>query len=116
MGATNQRFQPGGDFNQGKGLTEIIVGAEAQPFHALAKRIASGEDQYRFAARFFTPFAQNIQPINTRQRQIEDHGIVWRRIERGFPFFSASEPINGEAHFPQPGFDAIADKLVIFHQ
>lgn len=62
VGATNQGLQTGGNFNQRERFTQIVIGAEAQPFNPLAERIAGREDQYRLVAALITPFAQDIQP------------------------------------------------------
>jgi hypothetical protein len=76
VGATDQRFQARGHFNQGERFAQIVIGAEAQPFHPLAERIAGGEDQYRFVAAFVAPFAQNIQAIDAGQGQVQNCGVV----------------------------------------
>ena len=116
VGATNQGLQTGGNFNQRERFTQIVIGAEAQPFNPLAERIAGREDQYRLVAALITPFAQDIQPVDAGQRQVEDRRVIGRRIERGFALFAAGKPVDAEAHFCQPDFNAIADELVVFHQ
>ena len=76
VGAADQCFQAGRYLNQGERFAQIIIGAQAQPLHPLAERIAGGEDQHRFMAAFVAPLAQNIEAINARKSEIKNCRVV----------------------------------------
>ncbi len=116
VAATYQRLKAGGHFDKRKGFTEIIVGTQTQPLDALVERIPCGQDQHWLAAALFPPFAQDLQPVNTGQGQVEHHGVIGGAVERRSAGFTLGEPVQAKAQFRQSGLNAVANQLVVFYQ
>ncbi len=79
VGATNQGLRRAATSISAKGFTQIVIGAEAQPSTrwlsaSRAVRISTGSWRPLMA-----PFAQDIQPVDTGQRQVEDRRVIGRR-------------------------------------
>lgn len=116
VATADQRLQARRHFGQRERLAQIIVGAALQPADSLLQRVAGGEDQDRHVLPGLAPLAQQIQTVEARQAEIEDHRVVRRTVQRIFADDAVGEPVQIEAEFGQPGLDAVPDQFVIFDQ
>ena len=112
----DQRLQARRHFGQRERFAQIVVGAALQPADPLLQRIAGGKDQHRHILPGLAPLAQEIQSIEARQAEIEDHRVIRRAAQGVFTNRAVGEPVQIEAEFGQPGLDAVPDQFVIFDQ
>ena len=63
-------------FLDAKRLHEVIVGTRVDALDALAPTIAGGEDQHRQGHRYRAEPSEYGEPVETRQTEVEDHGVV----------------------------------------
>ncbi|MNG94414.1 hypothetical protein D3C79_534250 [compost metagenome] len=105
----DQRLQARRDFRQGKRFAQVIISAALQAADALFQRIARGKDQHRHVMAGLAPLAQQIQPIQARQAEIEDHRIVRRAFQRIFTDQPVGKPVQIKTELGQPGLDTVTD-------
>ena len=70
-----QRFDAGNQLLHRKRLSQIVIGTGFQPGNAVGFAAAGADDDDRQVARHLTDASANLQPVNAREHQVEDHRI-----------------------------------------
>ena len=74
--APDQRTQPGQNFFHAKRLGDVIVGASVDALHLLVPAAARGQNQHRHLDTPVAPPAQQREPVDLRQAEIEEDRVV----------------------------------------
>ncbi|MOA09220.1 hypothetical protein D3C78_1290360 [compost metagenome] len=87
-----------------------------QPADTLFQRVTRGQDQHRHILPGLTPLAQQIQPVQPRQAEIEDHRIIRCTVQGVLTDDAIGKPVEVKPQLGQARLDAITDQFVVFNQ
>ena len=79
--AAQQRAHAREQLAQRERLDEVVVGAGVQPGDAVVDLFARGQHQHRRAVAALAQAPADLQAVDVRHRDVEDHGLVGRRSE-----------------------------------
>jgi hypothetical protein len=80
-------------------------------------RSARGQDENRHGHAAFAPAAQQGEPVQLGQAEIEDHGVVTLRLAQILTPLAVVRPIDRVPSFLQSGLELLGEsRFVLDHQ
>jgi hypothetical protein len=76
VAAPRERLQPRQELVEGERLRQVVVGAGLQPAHAVLDRVERGQDEHVHVLAGGTQAAQDLEPLDARQHEIQHHDVV----------------------------------------
>ena len=114
--AAHQRPQPRGELLHAERLHQVVVGAGVEAFDAVLERVARRQDQHRCAVVPAAPPAQQLQPFEARQAEVEHDRRVLAGLERRVRGDAVAHPVGGEAGLLERDLHAAPEQQVILDE
>ena len=95
--AANQGAQPREQFLHPERLDDVVVRAAVDPLHLLVPAAARGQDHDRHGETRLAPAPQQRQPVDLRQSEVEDDGVVAFGLAEKIGAFAVRGAVHGVA-------------------
>jgi hypothetical protein len=112
--APRERADAGFEFLQRERFGHVVIGAEIEAGDALLDAVGRGQDQHRYGRAACTQPAQNLQPVQPRQAEVEDQQIELVRCQCRIGLGAAFDPIDRVARIAQRAQQAVGEHVVVF--
>ena len=113
-GAANQRPQPCEDFLDPERLGNVVVRAAIDPLYLLVPAAARREHQHRHGYSRVAPAAEQGEPIDLRQPEIEHDRVVLLRVAEEIGAFALGRAVDGIARVAKGGFELPRQQRFVF--
>ena len=113
-GAPLERLESSDQFGEVEGLHQIVVRAGVESFHAVDRRVASGENQYRRQDPDASDQFQRFDAATFGHPPVQHRNVVVVVLEHGRRRLSVTDGVDDIARFAQTSLQDFAKGAVIF--
>ena len=117
VGAANQPAQSRQHLLHPERLRHVVVGSAVDALDLLVPAPAGGQHQHRHGEARFTPAAEQREPVDPRQAQVEHDGVVRLRLPEEVRTLAVRRAVHGVARGAEGTRELLRqERLVLHHQ